>query len=423
VLEHFEMPKSASSGFETDAQDSLPVHIEKLWTVLSRNPDKQSAEDWSSLIPLPHPYIVPGGRFNEIYYWDSYFTMLGLKVSGHSEIIENMIKNFAWMIDNIGFIPNGNRSYFLGRSQPPFFGLMLELLETIKGFDSIKEFIPQLHKEYDFWMSGNRIVALGNGVLNRYWDKNDTARGEMLGDDIHLLSKTSRSESEVFRDIRAACESGWDFSSRWLDASNKLETIRATQLLPVDLNALLYKVEILLSKWYGELNQLNLKAEFATAAEKRKSLMQQYLWNNELKFFVDYDIENNCHSDKLSLAAAFATIDQAHQVAKKLQSTFLKDGGFVTTPINTGQQWDSPNGWAPLQWVCFKGLLNYGHSDIATQGKERWLKLNETIFRNTGKMLEKYNVEDIALETGGGEYPVQDGFGWTNGVYLAMLNH
>jgi len=98
VLDHFQMPKSASSGFESNVQDSLTTHIEKLWPVLSRNPDQQKPEAWSSLIPLPYPYIVPGGRFNEIYYWDSYFTMLGLKVSGHSEIILNMIKNFAWMM-------------------------------------------------------------------------------------------------------------------------------------------------------------------------------------------------------------------------------------------------------------------------------------------------------------------------------------
>jgi len=427
VLNHFNMPKSASSGFESNVQDSLTTHIEKLWPVLSRNPDQQKAEAWSSLIPLPYPYIVPGGRFNEIYYWDSYFTMLGLKVSGHQEIILNMIKNFAWMIDNFGFIPNGNRSYFLDRSQPPFFGAMLELLESILGFEQIKAFIPRLQKEYDFWMSGGRKVAVADGFLNRYWDNNATARGEMLGDDLNLLEKTDRPSAEVCRDLRAACESGWDFSSRWLDESNQLETIRATNILPVDLNSLLYKVESLLSGWYGKLGKPELKHKFAAAAEKRNHLIQQYFWNKEIKFFTDYDFERKKYSEKLSLAGVYplftevASADQAKQVAEKLNNTFLKDGGFVTSPVETGEQWDSPNGWAPLQWICYKGLMNYQLLELANEGKKRWLDLNETVFKSTGKMLEKYNVENINLETGGGEYPVQDGFGWTNGVYLAML--
>ena len=426
ILAHFKMPTSASSGFESNLEDSVSEHIEKLWPVLRRDSDQEVAHQWSSLIPLPFPYIVPGGRFNEIYYWDSYFTMLGLKVSKHYDIIQNMIQNFAWMIDQIGFIPNGNRSYFLGRSQPPFFGMMLELLESVVGFEQIKSFLPQLHKEYDFWMSGGRVVQLDDGILNRYWDENTTARGEMLGDDLHLLEKASRESGEFFRDIRAACESGWDFSSRWLDDSNELTTIQASKILPIDLNALLYKTETLLAKWNAALGNLDLEKQFSTAANIRKQLMQKYFWNEQEGFFYDYNLDTKSSTGKLSLAAAFplfveyATIEQSQQVAKQLESVFLKDGGFVTTPLQSGQQWDSPNGWAPLQWVCFKGLRNYQQYQLANEGRERWLNLNETVFKNTGKMLEKYNVEDIHLETGGGEYPVQDGFGWTNGVYLAM---
>jgi len=276
-------------------------------------------------------------------------------------------------------------------------------------------------------MSGGRKVALADGFLNRYWDNNATARGEMLGDDLHLLKKTDRPNAEVCRDIRAACESGWDFSSRWLDESNQLETIRATKILPVDLNTLLYKVESLLSGWYGKLGDSELKDKLAAAAEKRSHLIQRYFWNDEIQFFTDYDFERKKYSKKISLAGVFpvftevTSADQAKQVAEKLNNTFLKDGGFVTSPVETGEQWDSPNGWAPLQWICYKGLMNYQLLELANEGKKRWLDLNKTVFKNTGKMLEKYNVENINLETGGGEYPVQDGFGWTNGVYLAML--
>ena len=112
--------------------------------------------------------------------------------------------------------------------------------------------------------------------------------------------------------------------------------------------------------------------------------------------------------------------DQADAVAKKIQQTYLHKGGLVTTPINNGQQWDSPNGWAPLHWISVKGLLNYGHKQLAQEIALRWTQLNKQVFKNTGKLLEKYNVVDTDLESGGGEYPVQDGFGWTNGVYIAL---
>ena len=124
--EYFELPKAVDSGFKTDKDKSLSQHIESLWEVLSRESFQPIAG--SSALPLPHSYIVPGGRFNEIYYWDSYFTMLGLRVSGRTDLIRNMIDNFSFMIREYGFIPNGNRTYFLGRSQPPFFAMMVELL-------------------------------------------------------------------------------------------------------------------------------------------------------------------------------------------------------------------------------------------------------------------------------------------------------
>src|SRR5882672_10142562 len=121
---NFTLPKAYSTGYKSDLTKSPHDHIEKLWEVLQRKPD----EEGGSLIPLPHPYIVPGGRFREIYYWDSYFTMLGLEVSKRTDLIQNMVGNFEYLIDKVGYIPNGNRTYFLGRSQPPFFSLMVKLL-------------------------------------------------------------------------------------------------------------------------------------------------------------------------------------------------------------------------------------------------------------------------------------------------------
>jgi len=178
VEENFELPHTPQLNYITKEKD-IVMHIKNLWGVLKKDADKPVAG--SSLLPLPYPYIVPGGRFREIYYWDSYFTMLGLKESGETEMIENMIKNFAYLIETYGHIPNGNRTYYLGRSQPPFFAAMVQLLASIKGDEVYKTFLPALEKEYNFWMDGanklkpgkayRRVVMLNDGtILNRYWD-------------------------------------------------------------------------------------------------------------------------------------------------------------------------------------------------------------------------------------------------------------
>jgi alpha,alpha-trehalase len=183
VEANFELPSTFEDKFQTTHKD-INVHLHHLWTSLTR----KSGKDAGTLIGLPHPYIVPGGRFREIYYWDSYFTMLGLQVSGEFEIIENMVNNFADLIDRVGHIPNGNRSYYLSRSQPPFFSLMVGLLAEIRGKEILLKYRPQLEKEYAFWMkSANlltendpaqlRVVRLSDGnILNRYWDDLDTPR-------------------------------------------------------------------------------------------------------------------------------------------------------------------------------------------------------------------------------------------------------
>ena len=147
---------------DVQQEKDVTVHIKNLWSVLKREPDVKV--NGSSLLPLPNPYIVPGGRFREIYYWDSYFTMLGLKESGETAMIENMVKNFAFLINTYGHIPNGNRSYYLSRSQPPFFSLMVQLLAEIKGPQVYAEFLPAMEKEYQFFMSGADKVKIGEPI-------------------------------------------------------------------------------------------------------------------------------------------------------------------------------------------------------------------------------------------------------------------
>jgi len=211
VAEHFELHVPVSQGYSSDSNKSLEENIETLWGYLTRQPDKGGG----SLIPLPFPYIVPGGRFGEIYYWDSYFTMLGLKVSGRYDMIENMVNNFSALIDRFGYIPNGNRKYFIGRSQPPFFSHMVQLLASVKSSSILITYLPQLIKEYKFWMKGSDRLNKSNGsllhtvsmfggeVLNRYWDENETPRPESLREDVELSHQSDQEPAVLYRHLRS----------------------------------------------------------------------------------------------------------------------------------------------------------------------------------------------------------------------------
>jgi alpha,alpha-trehalase len=433
VFQHFQLPHVFSAD-TVHYSASVEEHINQLWNVLTRQPD----EAGGSLIPLPHPYVVPGGRFGEVYYWDSYFTMLGLHVSGLYDLIENMVKNFAHLIDTVGFIPNGNRAYYLGRSQPPFFSLMMQLLAATKGKQILIDYLPALEKEYVFWMKGkdqlnNRNRAVNHAVLmsdhsilNRYWDTYNTPRPESYREDVELAHNHPQPEI-LYRHLRAGAASGWDYSCRWFKDINAFGSIHTTEIIPVDLNCMLYHLE----QTIAEAHQLNKNAsaanEYTVNAEKRKQAIRQYCWNEQLQFYTDYDFMTDEKKQVQSLAASatlffgIATQPQADAIAFTLENEFLKNGGLVTTLHNTGQQWDAPNGWAPLQWMSIAGLEKYNHHRLAATIAQRWIQLNKDVFTRTSKLMEKYNVIDTHLEAGGGEYEGQDGFGWTNGVLLALM--
>ncbi len=435
VSENFSFPNEIDSHYNSSGK-TIQQHIEQLWTELKRMPDGQSG----TLIPLPNSYIVPGGRFREVYYWDSYFTMLGLQISMRIDLIENMVDNFTYLIKEIGFIPNGNRTYYLGRSQPPFFSLMVKLLSEEKGENILLKYAEALEKEYQFWMDGEdklsstnntfrRVVLLHDGsVLNRYWDDNDTPRPEAFAEDVHIAKQSNTDAAKVYRDIRAAAESGWDFSSRWFKAPDKMHTIQTTELIPVDLNCLmLHLEEILLTIFKLKNDEIKINS-FKQKISQRKKAIQIFCWNEEAGFYFDYNHSENKQTLHYNLAATYplffsvATPEQSNKVASVIEEKFLQSGGVITTTQTTGQQWDAPNGWAPLQWITYKGLKNYNQLSLAQKIKERWMAANEKVYTATGKMMEKYNVMDTNNKAGDGEYPNQDGFGWTNAVYLKLMN-
>ncbi len=436
----FAPPGAIAAGAGSAASTSMEQHIRDLWPQLTRAADTASAG--SSLLPLPKPYVVPGGRFREVYYWDSYFTMLGLIESRRTDLVANMLDNFAHLITTVGHIPNGNRTYYLSRSQPPFFAAMVGLYATATDTGTAMRYLAAMEREHAFWMDGaaalkpgvanRRVVRMRDGaLLNRYWDDRPAPRPESYREDFELGEPLPAAKREaLYTNIRAAAESGWDFSSRWMRDTTDLRTLETTDLAPVDLNSLLYHTErtiAALRRFRNASGDSVVAAQFEAAATTRRAALLAASWDARSGFFYDVRWRNGERvTDRPTLAAAaplyfgLATAEQGRAVASKLERDFLRAGGFVTTMIRSGQQWDAPNGWPPLQWMSMEGVRRYGRGDLADTARDRWLTLNRRTYAAVGKMTEKYDVLDLTRPAGGGEYPTQDGFGWTNGVALAL---
>lgn len=434
LLKEHPLTSSTEPGEQEHAR--LHRHLDNLWHILRHSPDNNFAH-YTSLLPLPHPYVVPDGRFDELYYWDSYFIMLGLQETGQHQLAVNIIKNFAILIDRYGHIPNANRSYYLSRSEPPFFSLMVELVAQNEGEKIYTDYLPALEKEHEYWMSGaehlkkgeayRRAVRLPNGaVLNRFWDDQAIPRDEAYLEDLETVAKSPHLATDIYRNLRAACESGWDFSSRWLTEDKNLSTIQTTALLPIDLNTLLFHLEQTLAKANHLAGHTARAESFEQLATRRRTAIQAVLWDETQGFFVDYNWQQSQANRRITAATLYplflklATPLQAHQVADNVKRILLKPGGIVTTPLRSGQQWDAPNGWAPLQWIAVAGLNQYGEHALAQTIAERWINKNIRVYKQTGLLFEKYDVEE-ERPAKGGEYALQAGFGWTNSILIKLM--
>jgi alpha,alpha-trehalase len=431
VAHHFHDPTEPPSG-----RASLRDRIRSLWPVLARPP--MASAPGSSALDLPHAYVVAGGRFREMYYWDSYFTMLGLKADGEHALIEAMLANFVALVRTHGHVPNGTRSYYLSRSQPPFLALMMDLSDNADNAVAAER-LAALRAEHRYWMAGascvdadgacRHVVRMPDGaLLNRYWDARDTPRDESYAEDVATAKQAApRPAPLVYRDLRAGAESGWDFGSRWLRDGKTLATIRTTDIVPVDLNSLLWNLERSITRRCAALDDAPCAADYERQAEARRAAITSYLWSATEQRFADWDRTAGQATPVISAVALYplfvglATPDQAAATARLVEARLLAPGGLRTTTERTGEQWDAPNGWAPLLWIGVQGLARYGHAPLADELADRWLRTVSAFHACTGRLVEKYDVES-GLAGAGGEYPVQDGFGWTNGVTRALLD-
>jgi alpha,alpha-trehalase len=314
---------------------------------------------------------------------------------------------------------------------------MVALLQPQDPASAWARYLPQLKHEYAFWMEGaaalhaagahRRVVRLPDGtLLNRYWDDVDEPRDESWREDVELARRSHREPAQLYRDIRAAAESGWDFSSRWLRDPKSLSSIETTRIVPVDLNSLLFGLEQSIRDGCARAGDQSCAADFARRATARHQAIDRYLWDERAGFYTDYRWTDGRLTGVLSAATFYplfeslASAPRTMRVAQAARAALLDQGGVGTTTVTSGQQWDAPNGWAPLQWIAVRGLRASGESALAATIACRWVVSVTAVYARTGRLVEKYNVVSTG-GGGGGEYPLQDGFGWTNGVTRELM--
>nr|XP_046245732.1 trehalase [Scatophagus argus] len=418
--------------------------IHNLWKSLGRKirAGVKDHPELYSYISTPYPVVVPGGRFRELYYWDSYWVINGLLLSEMTDTAYGMIQNFLYLVNRYGFVPNGGRIYYERRSQPPFLPLMVEsYYQATKDKEFLRAALPTLEHEYRFWMQNRSVKVDGTEhVLNRYHVQVDLPRPESYTDDLELAEGLSDVHKEqLWTDLKAGAESGWDFTSRWYiegdgHNSDTLSATRTSQILPADLNALLCLNEKTLASFHRLLGDGDSAALYDQAAARRLEAIESVLWDAERGAWFDYNLMT--HSKRFefypsNLAPVWAQCFSRPEMGEAAVR-YLKESGALQFPNgvptslrDSGQQWDYPNAWPPLQHMLIDGLSKLPSEDakkLAFDLAQRWIKSNWVAYTKYEAMFEKYDVNGDGKPGGGGEYEVQLGFGWTNGVALQLLD-
>jgi alpha,alpha-trehalase len=403
------------------------------------------------LLYLPHPYIVPGGRFNEMYGWDSYFILVGLLRDGETKRALDMVQNFLYEIDHYGMILNANRTYFLTRSQPPFLTRMiLGVFEHTKDVEWLRSTLPAIERYYAFWTSPPHLVP--EVGLSRYFDLGDGPAPEVVSDERDAQGRTHYDrvreyykthtvedydvalyydrKADTLTDLfykgdRSMRESGFDPSNRFGPFS--VDIIHYT---PVCLNSLLYQMEIDGAEIWTILGQRDVAARWRERAKERQQRINTTLWDETAGLYLDYNFRTKLRRPYLfattfyPLWSGLATPEQARRVRANL-GKLEAPGGLLTSTEISGNQWDAPFGWAPLQLIAVDGLRRYGFEEDADRLAAKFLSLVAKEFSEHGTIVEKYDMRrresDVSAGIKFGYSSNEVGFGWTNGAFLELL--
>jgi alpha,alpha-trehalase len=415
-------------------------------------PEDTSQLREQGLLYLPHPYVVPGGRFNEMYGWDSFFIQMGLLRDGKVELAKDLADNFVYEIREYGKILNANRTYYLTRSQPPFLTqMLLAVYGKTQDRKWLADSVPAIETYYRYWTSEPHLTPATG--LSRYFDTGEGPAPEVVAAEVdrkgrneyHLLEGYFKTHHVTDYDVsqyydaatrqltplfytgdRSMRESGFDPSSRFGPFS-----IDIIHYDPVCLNSLLYLMEAQTAEIMGLLNRDAEKTEWQRRAGERAQRINRLLWDEKDGLYYDYNFAEARQRRYPFLAtfyplwAGIASRAQAARVAHNL-SRFEQPGGLQTSTFHSGDQWDAPFGWAPLQWIAVEGLRRYGFTAEADRISEKFLELMAQEFRKRGTLLEKYDVvrrgADVSSRIHYGYRSNEAGFGWSNAVFTALYD-
>lgn len=422
---------------------SWAQQLHRKWPTLCRRVSEKvmSEPNKYSLIPLPKPFVVPGGRFREMYYWDSFFTIKGLLASRMYATVRGMIENMGHLIDLYGFVPNGNRVYYLNRSQPPLLTWCVHAYyQETQDVEFVRSAMSWLEKEMNFFTTHKRFSRPDwKTYLFRYHVVAQGPRPESYREDVESAEhiQDDLEKRRLWGDIAAAAESGRDFSARWFTKdgpmAGKMGSTRTSSILPVDLNSIICGNLKIFAEFYELLGNPEASAHSMTQFEMMRETIHTVFWSEELGCWFDWDIITQQHINvyydtnffPLFTGCTHPGFDGSRIVDYLTNVGVLAyPGGLPTSLITSGQQWDFPNAWAPTTWVIIQGLRAAGQTEVARTIAEKWIKKNYVMWlKNDGRMYEKYNVASGCYKNAGagGEYEVQEGFGWTNGVILDLL--
>ncbi|XP_050670885.1 trehalase-like [Leptidea sinapis] len=426
--------------------------INDIWPVLGRKVKRDVFEnpDRYSFIPVSHGFIIPGGRFTELYYWDTYWIIEGLLVCGMQDTVKGVIQNLIELLVKLGHIPNGSRWYYQERSQPPLLSAMMALyIRETNDIEFLEENIDALESELEYWLD-TQMITFDKGdrtySLLRYYAPSQGPRPESYVEDYNGAQRfnTEERQSQFYIDVKSAAESGWDFSTRWFiseDGSNKgnLSDIHSTDIVPVDLNAIFAAALQNMANFQALVqnsHKVRASLHWAYLAKQWRDTIRDVFWNEDEGIWLDWNLAQGAHRKYFypSNAAPLWTgaVDKTFikvkgpKILQYLKQSHGLDfpGGVPTSLERSGEQWDYPNAWPPLVSLIVNALealeLNEA-KDLAFQVAQNWVRSCHKGFSETKQLFEKYDVESPGKIGGGGEYVVQTGFGWSNGVVLEFL--
>ncbi|PSN32620.1 Trehalase [Blattella germanica] len=422
--------------------------LHSMWKYLGRKIKKNVADhpDMYSMLYVPNAFIVPGGRFREFYYWDSYWIVLGLLHSEMYDTVKGMLSNYLELVRKYGLVPNGGRVYYIGRSQPP---LLIPMMRAYYKATNDVKFVSQnlflLEEEYAFWITNRTVKIKVEGqthTLLRFNDETHGPRPESYREDhnaAHLMATEAEKEA-YYAEMKAAAESGRDFSSRWFifNATNNgdLFDTKVRYIIPVDLNAVIQWNAKLLAKFCSILKLNNKAAYYQKEADKWSNAIQKVLWHEDVGCWLDWDLLNGIRrnyfypSNLSPLWTKSYPKGQDSKIASKIINYLQKfnldnyPGGIPSSFMMSGEQWDFPNIWSPLEDMVISGLDNLEDGKAKDMARTHAFKWVYTMYRGylkTKAMYEKYDATVSGAPGAGGEYVNQIGFGWTNGVALDLL--